>query len=91
MQSKGKRKVDKVKAINFEEMAKNVLSQTKKNQVTIENKVQKKIDAQRARNKSRVDQVQEDEELWGHTLSAEDQGIPQTSYLESADNLLFPP
>jgi len=75
-------------------MAKNVHSQAKKNQTTIENEVQKQINAHRARKKIRVDQgaraAQADEELWGHTSSDEEQVIPQTSYLESADNLLYP-
>ena len=44
-QSKGKRKAYEVEAINFEEMAKSVLSQAKKNQTTIENEVQKQINA----------------------------------------------
>jgi len=56
--------------------------------------VQKQIDAHQAQKQSRVDQgaiaTQVDEELWGHTSSAEEQGIPQTSYLESTDNILYP-
>jgi len=62
--------------------------------MTIENEAQKKIDAHQAWKQSRIDRgalaAQADEELWGHTSSAEDQGIPQSSFLESAENTLFP-
>lgn len=82
-QGKGKRKADEVEALIFEESAKDILSQTKKDHKTLENEVQKQVDALQARKKSHTDQreaaAQSDEELWGHTSSAEDQGIPQSS------------
>lgn len=39
VQAKGKRKADEVKGLNFEELAKEVLSQAKQNQLTLENEV----------------------------------------------------
>jgi len=80
VRSKGKRKADEVEVINYEEMAKSILSQGNRNQTMIENEVQKQVDAHQAQKQSRIDRgalaAQADKELWGHTSSAEDQGIP---------------
>lgn len=92
MQAKGKQKAEEVEGLNFEELAKEVLNQAKQNEMTLENEVQKQVNALCAGKKSWANQgvaEQTEEELWGHTSSANDQGIHQTPFLESTHNLNF--